>query len=165
MMNTIFNRDLTQKKVFVTREFTAPVATVWRAWTDPEILDQWWAPEPWKAVTVKMDFRAGGMWLYYMLGPDGTKSYCLADYNAVTNLKNYRSMDAFCDEHGVINDAFPRMDWNVSFNASGNNTKVDIEITYATAEDLLKIAELGFQEGFTMAHGNLDRLLEKQLVK
>src|SRR6218665_3983273 len=98
MMKTLFTRDLPQKQVTVEREFAGPLATVWRAWTDPELLDKWWAPEPWKAVTVRMDFRDGGQWLYYMHGSDGTKSYCKADYSAITKMKSYKSLDAFCDE-------------------------------------------------------------------
>jgi uncharacterized protein YndB with AHSA1/START domain len=145
----------------VVREFAAPVDAVWSAWTEPALLDQWWAPEPWKAVTKSMNFKAGGHWLYYMQGPDGTKSYCLAEYKAIQPKKSYDCTDAFCDEQGVINTDFPRMNWNVQFGASAAGTKVEIEITFASEADLLKIAELGFEEGFTMAHGNLDRLLAK----
>ncbi len=160
-MKTIFTRDLPQKKVFVVREFAAPLQEVWKAWTDPEVLDQWWAPKPWKTVTVSMNFTAGGRWLYYMKGPDGEQAYCLAEYKTITPHKSYQAIDAFCDENGVINEDFPRMDWNTRFSKSSAGTKVEIEITYASEADLLKIAELGFEEGFTMAHGNLDRLLEK----
>lgn len=161
MMKTIFTRDLPQKKVNVVREFAAPLAQVWKAWTDPELLDQWWAPEPWKAVTKTMDFKSGGHWLYYMKGPDGTQSYCRADYKNIQPLKSYESIDAFCDENGEINKDFPRMNWKTQFSESPKGTKVEIEITYDSVEDLLKIAELGFEEGFTAAHGNLDRLLAK----
>jgi uncharacterized protein YndB with AHSA1/START domain len=161
MIKTIFTRNLPQKKVFVVREFAAPVLRVWQAWTDPELLDQWWAPEPWKAVTKSMDFRPGGFWLYYMKGPEGEQSYARADYKAILPQKSYESIDAFCDENGALNTDFPRMDWKTQFSATPAGTKVEIEITYASEADLLKIAELGFEEGFTMAHGNLDRLLAK----
>lgn len=160
-MKTLFTRELAQKKMFIVREFAAPLPQVWKAWTDPELLDQWWAPEPWKTVTKTMNFTAGGRWLYYMLGPDGTKSFCLAEYNAIDPLKSYEGLDAFCDEQGVINDDFPRMQWKVQFSPSAIGTKVEVEITFASEADLLKIAELGFEEGFTMAHGNLDKLLKK----
>ena len=41
---TIYKKDLDNKKIYVTREFDAPVEKVWRAWTEPGLLDQWWAP-------------------------------------------------------------------------------------------------------------------------
>jgi uncharacterized protein YndB with AHSA1/START domain len=59
---TIYSKDASNKKLKVEREFDAPVAQVWNAWTQPELLDQWWAPKPWKANTKSMDFREGGRW-------------------------------------------------------------------------------------------------------
>lgn len=156
---TIFTQDLTNKKITVEREFDAPVERVWRAWTEKELLDQWWAPKPWKAETVSMDFRAGGTWLYYMLGPDGTRQYCRADYKSITANKSYEGLDAFCDEKGNINTEFPRMNWKVLFGPSESGTKVHVEITFDSVESLNKIIEMGFKEGFAAAHANLDELL------
>ena len=53
------------------------------------------------------------------------------------------------------------MEWENTFSASGSGTLVRIELTFETEEDLEKIVEMGFKEGFTAAHGNLDELLEK----
>ncbi len=36
------------KQLKITRDFDAPVKQVWNAWTQSELLDQWWAPKPWK---------------------------------------------------------------------------------------------------------------------
>jgi uncharacterized protein YndB with AHSA1/START domain len=156
---TIFTKDLTNKKIRVTREFEAPVENVWRAWTESKLLDQWWAPKPWKANTMSMDFRNGGTWLYYMEGPEGERHYCRADYKSVVPNKSYEGLDAFCDEKGNINTEFPRMIWKVLFNKADSATKVDVEITFNSVEDLEKIIEMGFQEGFAAAHNNLDELL------
>jgi uncharacterized protein YndB with AHSA1/START domain len=158
---TIYSKDLDNKKIRVVREFNAPVEIVWKAWTVSELLDQWWAPKPWKANTQSMDFREGGKWLYYMEGPDGSRHYCRADYESIVPNKSYTGLDAFCDENGVINTEFPRMHWKVVFSPFDTGTKVDVEITFASVEDLEKIVEMGFKEGFAMAHGNLDELLAK----
>ncbi|MDZ7624970.1 MAG: SRPBCC domain-containing protein [Ignavibacteriaceae bacterium] len=56
--------DKQNNKVKVTREFAAPLSKVWAAWTQSELLDQWWAPKPWKAKTKEMEFKEGGHWLY-----------------------------------------------------------------------------------------------------
>jgi uncharacterized protein YndB with AHSA1/START domain len=158
---TIYTKDLANKKLRVTREFDAPVEQVWKAWTESKLLDQWWAPKPWKANTQVMDFREGGHWRYYMEGPDGSRHYCRADYKDVIPNKSFGGLDAFCDEQGNINTEFPRMLWKSEFHQSGSGTKVEIEITYASIEDLEKIVEMGFKEGFAAAHNNLDELLAK----
>ncbi|HTM92471.1 MAG TPA: SRPBCC domain-containing protein [Flavisolibacter sp.] len=159
---TIYTKDATSKKINVTREFEAPVKQVWKAWTERDLLDQWWAPKPWKANTVSMDFRNGGTWLYYMQGPDGSQHYCRIDYNSIVPNKSYESLDAFTDESGNINTEFPRMKWKVEFNPIETGIRIYVEISFDSAEDLEKIIEMGFREGFAMAHNNLDELLATQ---
>ena len=159
---TIYTKDLDNKKIKVVREFDAPVEKVWSAWTERELLDQWWAPRPWKAITQSMDFRNGGTWLYYMEGPDGSRHYCRADYSSIVPNKSYKGLDAFCDEKGNINTDFPRMNWQVDFKKADDATRVDVEISFASVEDLEKIIEMGFKEGFAAAHNNLDELLAGQ---
>lgn len=161
MIQSIFKKDLEHNKMFVTREFAAPIEKVWQAWTDSEILDQWWAPKPWKAKTKIMDFREGGYWLYSMIGPDGTESWCKAFIKKIELLKSFDGEDCFCDENGVKNDALPAMLWDNQFSSSEIGTKVSIEITFESKEALLKIIEMGFEQGFTMAHENLDEILAK----
>lgn len=156
---TKINKDLANKKIFAEREFDAPVERVWRAWTDRSLLDQWWAPRPWKTDTKSMDFREGGKWLYAMKGPDGEVNWCRVDFEKIIPQKEYTGNDAFCDENGNINTGFPRMYWVVKFTPSGDSTLVRAEITFPSQQDLEKILEMGFEEGFTSAHGNLDELL------
>lgn len=153
-----FTVDKVNKKIKVQREFDASVPEVWEAYTDPELLDQWWAPKPYKTVTVGMDFREGGRWLYYMLGPEGNKHYCLAEYKTIQAQKNFSALDAFCDEKGNINMQLPRAQWLNVFKATGETTLVSIEITYDKLEDIETITEMGFKEGLTMAMENLDEI-------
>jgi len=67
----VFSKDLKTNKLTVIRSFDAPLELVWQAWTESEILDQWWAPKPYRAETKTMDFSEGGRWLYCMVGPTG----------------------------------------------------------------------------------------------
>ena len=72
---TQISKDVQNKKLRIVRAFDAPVADVWRAWTESDLLNSWWAPKPWKAKTKTMNFREGGFWLYCMEGPDGTQHW------------------------------------------------------------------------------------------
>ena len=78
-----FNVNKENKTLNVTREFAADKNLVWSAWTEKEILDQWWAPKPWKTDTKSMDFREGGRWLYAMCGPEGEEHWSFSDFTSV----------------------------------------------------------------------------------
>jgi uncharacterized protein YndB with AHSA1/START domain len=152
--------DKEAKKITVERSFDAPLDIVWQAWTDPAITDQWWAPKPWRAETKSQDFREGGLWIYCMVGPEGERHWCLFEYKTIIPQKSYSGMDAFCDENAVINPEMPRMNWNNRFNAKGDSTVVNCEISFDQLADLEKIIEMGFKEGFTMGLENLDAYLK-----
>ena len=73
MRNTLlfdFSIDKEKTTINVKREFAAPKDIVWDAWTNPEILDLWWAPKPYKTITKSMEFKEGGTWFYGMVSPE-----------------------------------------------------------------------------------------------
>lgn len=57
----------------VERRIGAPVELVWRAWTDPVHLKQWWCPKPWTTPEVEMDLRPGGIFRTVMQSPEGER--------------------------------------------------------------------------------------------
>lgn len=156
-----FNVDKSNNTITVVREFNASLPLIWKAWTNSEILDQWWAPEPWKANTKTMDFREGGRWLYNMTGPEGEIHWSLADYQKISNEESFSALDAFCDENGNVNQAMGRSSWNVSFSDSDDTTTVTIEITFDKLETLENHIQMGFKEGFSAGLDQLDALLPK----
>ena len=58
----------------VERLLDAPRDLVWRAWSDPEQLKQWWAPRPYQTPECEMNLRPGGAFYTRMTGPDGFDS-------------------------------------------------------------------------------------------
>ena len=159
MNQTTISKDAAARQLTVVREFQAPVEQVWKAWTEPSLLDEWWAPRPWKAITKRMDFQPGGTWLYVMAGPNGEEHWCRADFETIETEKSYTGTDAFCDENGTVLSDPPGMHWQVAFSPTAGGTRVQVVITFRSEEDMQKIVEMGFEEGFTAAHGNLDELL------
>jgi len=158
-----FNVDKENNKIQVIREFAAPVSRVWKAWTQQELLDQWWAPKPWTAQTKEMDFREGGKWIYAMVSPEGEKHWARTDFQSVKTLVSFTGLDAFVDEKGNKNTGLPESTWKVEFDESSiTTTLVSVEIEYDSSEDLEKILEMGFIEGFSAALQNLDELLAEQ---
>jgi uncharacterized glyoxalase superfamily protein PhnB/uncharacterized protein YndB with AHSA1/START domain len=160
--NLLFDFSVNKENntIHVTRDFAANRSLVWDAWTKPELLNLWWAPKPFRTQTKSMDFREGGMWHYAMISPENEVHWCKLDYQTIENQQSYSGLDGFCDEHGTLNEAFPRSLWNNVFSDKGENTTVNITIKYETLEDLEKIISYGFKEGFSMAMENLDQYIE-----
>jgi uncharacterized protein YndB with AHSA1/START domain len=94
-IGTQINKDLKNKKITIKREFEAFLPMVWKAWTESQLLDQWWAPRPWKAKTKSMTFKDGGSWLYAMTGPDGTSMWNIVEFSAVRKEQGFQAISAF----------------------------------------------------------------------
>ena len=154
-------KDMPGRKITITRDFDAAPEQVWRAWTESELLDQWWAPQPWRAETRFMDFREGGHWLYAMVGPDNSRHYARVDFQTIDAPRSFTATDFFCDENGVRDTSLPGMSWHNEFRAVEDGTEVRIEITFERETDLQTIVEMGFEAGFTAALGQLERYLRK----
>jgi uncharacterized protein YndB with AHSA1/START domain len=58
----------------VSRLLRAPRAKLWRAWSEPELLKEWWCPKPWTTEVREFDLRPGGAFYTFMRGPDGGTS-------------------------------------------------------------------------------------------
>jgi uncharacterized protein YndB with AHSA1/START domain len=156
-----FKKDRVNKKILVERGFNAPLARVWAAWTESDLLDQWWAPKPWKAETKVMDFRPGGLWIYAMVGPDGTRMFSRADFTTVSEKTGFGYFSAFCDENGFRNFDFPSVTWHITFIELPAGTQVNVELDFEKEADFEKLIAMGFEGGFTAGLNNLDDLLAK----
>lgn len=154
-----FSVDKANRTVTVKREFAADLPLVWDAYTRSEILDQWWAPKPWKARTKSMDFKEGGRWLYAMVGPEGEEHWAVLDYKKIKPKTGFTAIDAFSDAEGNINKELPGSLWEQTFTDKGDVTLVTALISYESLEQLEAIIQMGFKEGFTMAMEGLDELL------
>ena len=155
--------DKENHKITVKRSFDAPLDLVWAAWTDPEILDLWWAPKPWRTETKSLDFREGGRWHYAMVGPEGDRQWCIFDYKHIVPQRSYSGQDAFCDENAVADDTKPIVKWLNQFEETEDeSTVVDIELAFANLQDLESLIQMGFKEGFTMGMENLDEYIKAQ---
>jgi uncharacterized protein YndB with AHSA1/START domain len=165
-MNTTTNKtqvekNFREKSILVSREFNAPIEKVWKAYSQKELLDQWWGPSPWKAETKKMDFRNGGHWHYAMVGPENEKHWARMNYLNIDPLKKMQIEDLFCDENGKVNTTLPVSKGEMVFTKTTSGTKVDFKMYYATEEDVKKMVEMGFEQGITQCLEQLEELLRK----
>jgi uncharacterized protein YndB with AHSA1/START domain len=152
-------KNLNEKSILVSREFNYDVAHVWRCYTEPKLLDQWWGPAPWHAETKFMKFEVGGYWLYAMVSPEGEKHWGIMKYTAITTHKNISIEDGFCDENGNLNIEMPVSKGAMDFTTTGQGTMVAFKMTYSTEAQLQAIIEMGFEQGITLCLEQLEQLL------
>lgn len=157
----IFNKDFTLNTVYVMKVFQADAPKVWDYFTKSELLDQWWAPKPWKCETVEMTFKEGGVWHYAMAGPDGERMYAQVKYGEITEHRSFDGVSAFCDAKGIINEDLSPPKWLFGFTGVEGGTKVTVNIHFASSEVMKHLMEMGFEGGFTMGLNQLDELLGK----
>jgi uncharacterized protein YndB with AHSA1/START domain len=156
-----FNIDESNKKILIKRSFNAPLNLVWEAWTTPEILDLWWAPQPLINRTKSMDFRPGGKWIYSMITPEKDEYWAMMEYLKIELEKSFTANGSFCDEKGVVNASLPGSRWFNEFRPDQEQTVVEIELSFRSLEDLRHFVEMGFKEGFESGLSNLDLWLQK----
>ena len=59
------------RQILITREFDAPKELVYKAWTTPELVRQWWCGERGEMTVAEIDLRVGGQWRYAMIANEG----------------------------------------------------------------------------------------------
>jgi uncharacterized protein YndB with AHSA1/START domain len=75
--------QLLDSGVITTRVFPHDRALVYSAWTQPELVTQWWGPAGFTDTLIAHDLRAGGWWRHILHGPDGTDYPNLAVFTEV----------------------------------------------------------------------------------
>jgi uncharacterized protein YndB with AHSA1/START domain len=161
--NFLFEPDLAAKKIYIVREFNAPVEKVWRAFTEPDLLVKWTAPKPWTAEFKTWDFTVGGISLYAMVGPGGQKHWVYAEFTAIENGSTIATTGMFCDEDGNPVREAPRSYKDSRFSSiDGNRSKVETVITFEDESTIKWFVEGGFKEGTEATFAVLDELLASE---
>jgi uncharacterized protein YndB with AHSA1/START domain len=164
-----FKVDKSTSTVFVDKEFDAELSLVWDAFTKQEILDQWWAPKPLISKTKYMDFRVGGRRFYSMVWPEGQEHWGVEKYTLINPKTNIKWLASFTDKDENINAGLPTSEWELNFSeqnarpdgrAGQGITKVSISVYLESLEELEKMIEMGFKEGFTVTLNDLASLLK-----
>ena len=88
------------ERMSITRIFDAPRALVWKAWTDPKYVMQWWGPKGFTATVCQMDFRVGGKLLLCTKTPDGQEFWNGVEYHEIILHEKIVSSMYFSDSKG-----------------------------------------------------------------
>ena len=73
----------TDEQILITREFDAPKDLVYKAYTTPELVRQWWTAKRGRMTVVEIDLRVGGAWRYAMVTEDGSEVAFHGEYREI----------------------------------------------------------------------------------
>lgn len=117
-----------EREVVFTRRFEAAPALVWRAWSDPRHLHEWFGPEGFTTTTHEFAFVPGGVWRFTMHGPDGT------DYPNVIVFREIEPPARLVYENSWNLPGDPlAFEVAVTFTPDGTGTRLAIHFTFPDA--------------------------------
>lgn len=163
-------------QLIVSRTFDAPREMVWKAWTDPEMIKQWWGPEGFTSPDAKVDLTIGGKYIYTMHGPAGSEwdkdMYSAGVFKEIVPNEKLVVTDYFSDAEG--NKVMPA-DYGQDANSPDEMTatilfeeveegKTKLSVIYdkpATEEQLQAMIRSGMNEGWKSTLVKLGAILER----
>jgi len=154
MTTTSSGRDLV-----LTRVIDAPPAKVFRAWTDPELLKQWFAPLPYTTPVAELDVRPGGSCLVVIRAPDGTELPNPGVYLEVVENERLVWTDSFTKAWEPSQKPF--MTAILTFEDAGGKTRYTARVCHASAADREAHEKMGFHTGWGQCTDQLAALLAK----
>jgi len=126
-MTTRINNPIeapTDREVVITRVFNAPRSVVFKAWTDPKHVAQWWGPHGFTNPVCELDVRPGGAIRIHMRGPDGTVYPMTGVNQEIVEPERLVFTAAALDEKG--NPLFEVLN-TVIFSEQGGKTKLTLQ--------------------------------------
>jgi uncharacterized protein YndB with AHSA1/START domain len=145
-----------KRELLLTRLIDAPPASVFRCWTEPELIVQWFTPPPWKTIRAEIDLRAGGSSLIVMQGPDGTEMPNRGVYLEVVPNERLVFTDAY--SAGWVPADKPFFTGILTFSDEGGKTRYTARARHWTVEDCAQHEQMGFHEGWGIATDQLAAL-------
>jgi len=144
----------------LTRIIDAPREKLFRCWTDPELMKQWFVPKPWTLTRVEVDLRPGGSSLVVMRSPEGQEFPNPGVYLEVVKNERLVFTDAFTS--AWVPSAKPFMVATVTFeDLGGGKSRYTAVARHWTAEDREAHEKMGFHEGWGQCADQLAELAAK----
>jgi len=134
---------------------------LFRAWTEPELLVQWFTPKPWTTSSAQLDVRPGGSSLIIMRSPEGHEFPNRGIYLDIIKNKRIVFTDAFVDAWAPSEKPF--MTATITFNAEGGQTKYVARVQHWSVADREAHEKMGFHEGWSKATDQLVTVASKLL--
>lgn len=144
----------------LTRVLNAPREKVYRCWTEPALITQWFTPPPYETIRAELDVRAGGASCITMRSPEGQEFPNHGVYLEVVPNERLVFTDAYVRAWEPSEKPF--MTGILSFEDAGDGkTLYTARVRHWTAADCESHAKMGFHEGWGIATTQLEALARR----
>jgi len=148
-----------ENELLICRLIDAPVENVYRAWTEPALLKEWFCPKPWTVAKVESDLRVGGTSRMVMRSPEGQEFPSEGVYLEIVPNKKLVFTDAFTSAWVPSGKAF--FLGIIEFEARGNQTMYTARARHWNKSDRDEHSKMGFEEGWGKCADQLEALAQK----
>lgn len=143
----------------LTRHIAAPRAAVWRCWTEPELIKQWFTPRPWTTPVVETDLRPGGASYMLFRGPDGEEFPNRGVYLEVVPQQRLVFTDAFVT--AWVPSAEPFMTAIITLADDTGGTRYEARVRHWSEAAMKRHEEMGFHAGWAKAADQLEEAAKR----
>lgn len=149
------------RDVVVTRKFNAPVALVWRCYTEPELVKRWLlGPPGWTMPVCEIDLRVGGEYVYrWRNESDGSEFGFTGTFKQVDREQKIVHSERPVDLDNMGDGESHNV---VAFVSRGDMTELVMTMTYESAEVRRMVLDTGMTDGMGMSFAHLDEVLAEQ---
>ncbi|HEY5982549.1 MAG TPA: SRPBCC family protein [Anaerolineales bacterium] len=156
MPNFRLNAEPGKQDITITYEFNAPASRVFKAMTDPKLLEQWWGPRIYTTVVDKLEPRAGGQWRFINRAADGGEHGFHGVFHLVEPDK--RIVQTFEYEGAPGHVSLESM----TLEERGGKTSLIAHSVFQSPEDRAgMMVDGGMEAGARETYARLDELLER----
>ena len=145
------------QECLITREFDAPRELVFQAFTDPELVPQWWGPRRLSTLVDKMDAKAGGQWRFLNRDPQGNEYAFHGVYHEVRAPE--RIIDTF-EFEGLPEAGHVCLETLTLEALPGGRTRLTTQSVFQSVADRDGMLQSGMEEGLNDSYERLAELLK-----
>jgi uncharacterized protein YndB with AHSA1/START domain len=147
-------------QILITREFDAPKHLVYRAYTEPDLIERWWSGERGKVTSVEVDLRVGGTWRYVMMANEGFEVAFHGTFREIVPNERIVSTEVF---EGVPEAGYPAGDEEGTLNTTTfeeveGRTRMTVLVECHAREVRDAIIESGMEVGMQEAYDKLEQV-------
>ena len=166
-----FSTKTCEDEILISRLFDAPRDLVWRAWTEPAFVMQWWGPKNYTSPSCTIDFRAGGKYLFCMRSPEGKDTWSTGVYREVKRPERLVCTDSFADEKGTVvpatyygmsGDMPQELLVTVTFEVQAGRTRLTLRHAGLPPGEMRDMTRAGWNESFDKLTGALGQAVYRE---